>query len=876
MKQSPKPSETPWAWHKDQFVKLLCKTWHYLALLLVLFADIGSALAQRNVTVGVHHNPPKIFMGTNAQPSGILGDLLVRIAQAENWTLQAIPCHWQDCLDAVTSGRIDLLPDVAYTPARAENFEFHTIPSHHSWSQIFARPGQDIDSMLDLAGKRIAVLDGSIQQTYLQSALDGFGIRGELISAVNFEQALGWLATGQADTVATNHHYGALAAREHDLDPTPIIFSPSRLFYASGKGQNQDLLDGIDKHLEPWRADTNSFFYQNLSRWAGATVISEIPPLLIWGFGGVAFLLLATTAVATYQRRVVKQRTAQAKETESRFSTILDSIDAGIFIKDSSLRYQYVNNKICTMLGLEANQIVGRDDFEIFGERIAEDLKERDLRILNNEERFTGQEQVLKPSINKSLTVFTVKMPLRDAKGKPYAVYGIATDLSQENAYAEKLERVTKFDSLTSLPNRSSFLQTLEYELANLRTGDHHIGLILIDLDNFKSLNDTRGHSYGDLLLVSVAKRISESAAPESSHARLSGDTFALLLKNLHASRTNASQTVQNMALELSRSLSEAQMLDDIAYQGSASVGATLINGTEATAHRALRHAELALYEAKSAGRNQIRMFEPWMEQAAAQRSELEHELRSAIENHQFVVHYQVQVSAASQPTGVEALVRWQHPIKGLIMPGRFIEFAENSDMILAIGEQVFKIACEQIATWQLSELTEHLVIAVNVSARQLYDPGFLQKVDMILDTTGANPTRLEIELTESLLIADIDAAILTMQALRERGVRISLDDFGTGFSSLNHLRKLPLDQLKIDKAFIRDLSTDPNDAAIVKAIIDLGSKLQINVIAEGVETWQQRDTLLKMGCRRFQGYLFGLPTSIDNLSIALEQDRGP
>ena len=844
-----------------------------MALLFVFFADIGSALAQRDVTVGVHHNPPKIFVGTQGQPTGILGDLLARIAQAENWTLEAVPCHWQECLDAVRSGRIDLLPDVAHTPERANLFDFHSTPSHHSWSQIFARPGQNIESMPDLAGKRIAVLEGSVQQAYLRSALLGFGVRGELIPATNFEQALGWLSTGQADAIATNHHYGAMAVRERGLESTPIMFNPSRLFYASAKGENQDLLDAIDKHLEPWRADRDSFFYQNLNRWAGATVITEIPRLLLWVGGGIVFLLLATIAVVVYQRRIVKRRTTQVKETESKFSTILNSIDAGIFIKDSSLRYQYVNDNICAMLGLKAHEIIGRDDFELFGEKVAKDLRERDLRILNNEDRFTGHERIVRSSSNKSLTVFTVKRPLRNAKGKPYAIYGIATDLSQEHEHAEKLERVTKFDSLTSLPNRASFLQTLEYELVNLREADHHIGLILIDLDNFKSLNDTRGHIYGDLLLVSVAKRLSENTYPENSHARLSGDMFALLLKNLPLGQTKASQTAHNVALELSKSLSMPQVLDDMAYQGSASIGVTLINGTEATAHRALRHAELALYEAKAAGRNQIRMFEPWMEQAASQRSELEHELKIAIENHQFIVHYQLQVSAENLPTGVEALVRWQHPVKGLIMPGGFIEFAEKSDMILAIGEQVFEIACKQIATWQRSEYTKHLVIAVNVSAQQLYDPEFLQKVDTILEKTGANPRRLEIEITESLLIADIDAAILTMQALRERGVRISLDDFGTGFSSLNHLRKLPLDQLKIDRAFIRDLSVDLNDEAIVKTIIDLGNNLQINVIAEGVETWQQRDTLLQMGCTRFQGYLFGLPTDIDHLNLDLQHD---
>lgn len=847
------------------FIRALC-------VIMLGMTALAESRADRPLTIGVHHNPPKIFMDADGTPSGILGELLTEIARERGWELEAVSCHWQECLSALQSGRIDLMPDVALTPQRAQRYDFHSVPSHHSWSQLFARPGIDVDSVLDLDGLRVAVLEGSVQQDYLASALEGFGIKADLIPFLNFESALTALEQDEADLIATNHHFGAMAAQRSNIEPTNILFDPARLYYATPKGQNADLLTTIDEHLLNWRADTSSFYYDNLRRWAGGTVVEEVPDEVWWGLGGALLLLLITLAMALFQRRILRERTAQIRATEAKFETILNSIDAGVFIKDKSLVYQYVNDNLCKLLGMPAQRIIGHTDKELFDEPTAKLLSESDFDLLSEKERFFSKEETLQQASGIRLAVFTVKMPLLDEQGKPYSIYGVATDLTREHEVAERMDHLSRFDTLTSLPNRSSFLSALDSEIAIMRQESGVLGLILVDLDNFKSLNDTRGHAYGDLLLIQVAKRLRTFCGQHgcaTQAARISGDTFALLVHSDVPGKVHETTRIRSLARQIQTALTESYLLDDVDYRASASIGATLVHADGVSSQRVLRHAELALYEAKSSGTGEIRLFELWMEQAATRRSQLEYELHQAIENKEFRVFYQVQVDANLAPTGVEALVRWQHPTRGLLAPSEFIGFAESSGMIVEIGIQVLEAACRQITQWQRDPRTRGLVVAVNVSARQLYAPSFVEQLNQTLLATAANPACLEIEITESQLIVDMQVAIQTMQAIRAMGVRISLDDFGTGFSSLSHLRQLPLDQLKIDQAFVRDLSLNPNDDAIVRTIIELGNTLKLDVIAEGVETWAQHDRLVEMGCTRYQGYLFGRPCSIDALNLA-------
>jgi diguanylate cyclase (GGDEF)-like protein len=411
--------------------------------------------------------------------------------------------------------------------------------------------------------------------------------------------------------------------------------------------------------------------------------------------------------------------------------------------------------------------------------------------------------------------------------------------------------------------------QTLVASARHQRSG----ALLFIDLDNFKALNDTLGHDMGDLLLQQVAEELTSCIRKSDTVARFGGDEFVVMLEGLSANRHHAATQVRRVGDKIHTRFNAPFVIAGHEYVGTASIGVTLFGARQETVEELLKQTDLAMYQAKAAGRNTLRFFDPGMQTALEARAVLEAELRVALRESQFLLFYQPQVDREGRMTGVEALVRWQHPERGLVLPDTFIELAEETGLIRPMGLWVLDTACRQLATWATRPETAGLSVAVNVSAREFGEPDFVDQVVRALERAGAEPRRLTLELTESLLLADLSAAIGKITALKAQGVGFSLDDFGTGYSSLSSLKQLPLDQLKIDQSFIKDLGTDPNDAAIVRAILALGRNLGLAVIAEGVETTAQRDLLAADGCQAFQGYLFGRPDSAAALRIETRAD---
>lgn len=446
------------------------------------------------------------------------------------------------------------------------------------------------------------------------------------------------------------------------------------------------------------------------------------------------------------------------------------------------------------------------------------------------------------------------------------------SDISERKAAEMEIESLAYYDPLTHLPNRRMLMDRLKQAVAGSERSQRQGALLLIDLDNFKTLNDTHGHDKGDMLLKQVAQRLNACIRDEDTVARLGGDEFVVMLRDLNESRTEAAKQAEVVGEKILAALSEPYLLPGVEQHSSASVGVTLFCGSRDNSDELFKRADLALYQAKAAGRNALRFFEPEMQSAVNARAELEVELREAIASQQFTVLYQPQVDAAGHISGAEALVRWKNPRRGLVYPGEFISLAEETGLILPLGHWVLKEACTQLALWAQSPKTAHLTMAVNVSARQFHQRDFQDEVLDILDASGAPANRLKLELTESLLASDIEDMIGKMAELKHWGVGFALDDFGTGYSSLSYLKRLPLDQLKIDRSFVRDALTDPNDANIAQTIVTLGQSLGLSVIAEGVETVAQRDFLAASGCHHFQGYLFGRPMAMKDLQPLLEK----
>ena len=445
-------------------------------------------------------------------------------------------------------------------------------------------------------------------------------------------------------------------------------------------------------------------------------------------------------------------------------------------------------------------------------------------------------------------------------------------DITRRKKAENEIEHLAFYDTLTGLPNRRLMQDRLQHSFATGSRNKFYGALLFIDLDNFKILNDTKGHNIGDCLLIDVAMRLRSGLREGDTVARLGGDEFVVILENLSENAAQAASIAKTAGEKIIIALNEPYLLKNESYHGTASIGVSLFREQEITADELLRRADIAMYQAKSNGRNMLRFYDPDMQAALDARIQLEANLRNALADHQFKLYYQAQVNQHGEVLGAEALIRWQSPKKGLISPLQFIPLAEEMGLILPIGHWVIETACDQLKAWEVNPMTSKLQLAVNVSARQFHQQDFIEQVLKMLSIKSINPSLLKLELTESLVLNDIDSAIIKMNALKEAGVCFSMDDFGTGYSSLSYLTQLPLSQLKIDQSFVRNINLKQVNAVIVQTIIGMAKNLDMEVIAEGVETVEQYDFLKCYGCNLFQGYLFSKPLPVKDFEALIKQ----
>lgn len=449
-------------------------------------------------------------------------------------------------------------------------------------------------------------------------------------------------------------------------------------------------------------------------------------------------------------------------------------------------------------------------------------------------------------------------------------------EVTERKQAEDKIQLLAFYDNLTSLPNRRLLHDRLQRALAASARNGREGALLFIDLDNFKLLNDVYGHNVGDAMLVEVAQRLNGCVREGDTVARLGGDEFVVLLENLHEKTEEAAATTKIIGEKILAILHRPYQLADQTHLASASIGVTMFLGHRDSIDELLKRADIAMYQAKTAGRHTIRFFDQLLQSAVASRVAMEAELRAGIDAEQLALFFQAQTDGVGRVTGAEALVRWRHPQRGLVSPAQFIPLAEETGLILPLGSWVLAAACRQITAWSGRRELAHLTVAVNVSARQFQQEDFVASLLDVLTATNADPRKLKLELTESMLLDNIEGIIIKMESLKDRGIRFSLDDFGTGYSSLSYLKRLPLSQLKIDQSFVRDVTSDANDAAIARTIISLGQSLGLEVIAEGVETEGQRSFLADLGCHAYQGYLFGRPEPADAFEQSFTRVNGP
>ncbi|MCE0492717.1 EAL domain-containing protein [Vibrio salinus] len=459
--------------------------------------------------------------------------------------------------------------------------------------------------------------------------------------------------------------------------------------------------------------------------------------------------------------------------------------------------------------------------------------------------------------------------------GEPCKISGFVQDITDRKEHEDKITQLAYYDSLTLLPNRRLLVDRLNQSIAMCDRNSFYNALLFIDIDNFKTVNDTHGHEYGDFLLQQAASRIRGCIRMGDTLARIGGDEFIIILSGMGVTEVEASIKSKTVSNKILKALASPYSINKHQFNSSASIGIILFNDSNVSASELMKQADISMYQAKQSGKNSVCFYNPQMHKDMTTRIRLEKELRTALQEQQFELFYQPQVDHLNHVIGGEVLIRWKHPKKGLINPERFIPIAEDTGLIIPIGEWVLEKSCEQLSHWMKDDRTKNLTLAVNVSYKQFCQPGFVAEVSLLIKRYHIDPGKLKIELTETLFVDNMEKTVSQVEALKRLGVLLSLDDFGTGYSSLQYLKRLPLSQLKIDRSFIDDLEDDLNDQSIVKTIILMARSLGLNVIAEGVETAEQKHYLEENGCFLYQGYFYSKPVPVcefENYAISTEE----
>ena len=591
----------------------------------------------------------------------------------------------------------------------------------------------------------------------------------------------------------------------------------------------------------------------------------------------VASLLLAWLARLLVEQRqykagleaLVVERTAEISAAQDQLKSTLDAIRDPIFELGLDGRYYQCSAPVDNLLVAPGHTLIGKTVSEMLPPAAAQVVMAA-LRLAHEQGHAQGQQYSLELSQGTCWFELSVARKAVDAGSEPRFVV-MSRDITERKSAEQEVRRLAFYDPLTRLPNRRLLQDRLEHALMATARSHHHGALLLIDLDNFKALNDTVGHDKGDIMLQQVAWRLTSCVRECDTVARLGGDEFVLMIDDVGPTLADAVAHARTVAEKIVQVLAHPYDIAGREHRSSSSIGVALFGADSGvTADETFKRADVAMYQAKAAGRNTLRFFDPEMQAAVEARAALEGDVRQGLAKHEFQLHYQPQVGPGGRIVGAEALMRWTHPKRGAVPPGEFIPVAEQSGLILHLGQWVLQTGCAQLARWAVEPHTAVLTLAVNVSVHQFRQPDFVDQVLSALRGSGADARHLKLELTESMFAYDLEDIITKMTALKTQGVGFSLDDFGTGYSSLSYLKRLPLDQLKIDQSFVRDVLTDPNDAAIARTIVALGHSLGLEVIAEGVETVGQRAFLAAHGCDFYQGYLVSRPLPVEQFEAFL------
>ncbi len=827
-----------------------------LALAHNLEASQSAPPIKKTWTIGYFNAPPLGYQNKSGLPEGMVIDLLNKVANDNQLNITWQYGEFPALMTAIQAGEIDILPGLGYSIERDKFLDFSSQHFANAWGQVFLPTYSKIETIFELDGKTIALLTNGINGENFKQQCQLFEVNCHTVYANTYEEIFELLNQKKVDAVVSNNLVGSSLSYKYKFFDSNILFSPFKIYITQNPNLSKDFMNAFDNSIAEWKKTPNSFYYQTRQKWLGFSGHHPMPQWLFYSLISVLLLTVGALITAFFYRRLSQKTLNAIMIQKKQLNQILNHMPHLIFVNDYRGNLILINHATTDFLGIPLDYTQPHNLY-----RLVHDYPTlKPLIEHTSAVDSIHHEVIIKNHKNEERTLMVSKTPML-SNHKNSLLLTVAVDITDSKEFENKIKHMAQHDHLTGLSNINLMREHLQAELKICRHKKCSGALMFIDIDQFKMVNDAQGHRLGDVILKAVATRLADHLRINDMVARLSSDVFILHVTNLNESINIAEQQATEIADLLCERINDPIVYNNKSYYVSAGIGIALYPRDGVRNTLLFQRADTALYEAKCRGRGRVRVFTSDMETAVKERHALENDFQKGLKNNEFQMVYQPIINAADeQICGWEALARWHHPQRGLIMPDVFIPVAEQSALLRTFGYWVIEQVCQKISKQALHAPNTRFFISANLSINQLKDRHFLSKVNDLINTYHVKPGTLEFEITESILMYESKQAADILNQLKLMGIKIAIDDFGTGYSSFSHLRQLPFDKIKIDRSFIEQIPKNTNHVAMVKSIIAMTREMNLEIVAEGIETEAQYKLLKMLKCDYYQGFYFAKP----------------